>query len=54
MFLRFGRSGYTRIMRYALDHAIYLRDRLIRTGKFQIMNHTQRISRCGAHHRQID
>jgi glutamate decarboxylase len=22
MFLRFGRDGYTRIMRYALDHAI--------------------------------
>jgi len=30
-------------MRYALDHAIYLRDRLIRSGKFQIMNRTQRI-----------
>jgi glutamate decarboxylase len=43
MFLRFGRSGYTRIMSYALDHAIYLRDRLIRSGKFQVMNHTQRI-----------
>ena len=43
MFLRFGRKGYTRIMRYALDHALYLRDRLIKTGKFQIMNQTQRI-----------
>jgi glutamate decarboxylase len=43
MFLRFGRSGYTRIMRYALDHAIYLRDRLVGSGKFQVMNHTQRI-----------
>ena len=43
MFLRFGREGYTRIMRYALDHAIYLRDRLLKTGKFQIMNQTQRI-----------
>jgi glutamate decarboxylase len=41
--LRFGRSGYTRIMRYALDHAIYLRDRLIGSGKFQVMNHTRRI-----------
>jgi glutamate decarboxylase len=30
-------------MRYALDHAIYLRDRLLKTGKFQIMNQTQRI-----------
>ncbi|HEY2423480.1 MAG TPA: hypothetical protein VGH55_05215, partial [Chthoniobacterales bacterium] len=43
MFLRFGRSGYTRIMRYALEHAIYLRERLVRGGKFQIMNQTQRI-----------
>ena len=43
MFLRFGRNGYTRIMRYALDHAMYLRDRLIKSGKFQIMNQTQRI-----------
>lgn len=43
MFLRFGRSGYTRIMRYALDHAIYLRDRLIKSGMFKVMNHTQRI-----------
>jgi glutamate/tyrosine decarboxylase-like PLP-dependent enzyme len=41
MFLRFGRSGYTQIMRYALDHAIYLRDRLSRSGKFQIMDRTQ-------------
>jgi glutamate decarboxylase len=30
-------------MRYALDHAMYLRDRLIKSGKFQIMNQTQRI-----------
>src|SRR5215468_2151423 len=43
MFLRFGRDGYTRIMKYALDHAMYLRDRLIKTGRFQIMNQTQRI-----------
>jgi glutamate decarboxylase len=43
MFLRFGRNGYTRIMRYALDHATYLRDRLIKSGKFQIMNQAQRI-----------
>jgi glutamate decarboxylase len=42
MFLRFGRNG-TRIMRYALDHAMYLRDRLIRGGEFQIMNQAQRI-----------
>ena len=43
MFLRLGRDGYTRVMRYALDHAVYLRDRLTKTGKFQIMNKTQRI-----------
>ena len=42
-FLQLGREGYTRIMRYALDHALYLRDRLIKAGKFQIMNRTQRI-----------
>jgi glutamate decarboxylase len=43
MFLRLGRDGYARVMRYALDHAVYLRDRLTKTGKFQIMNKTQRI-----------
>jgi glutamate decarboxylase len=43
MFLRFGRSGYTTIMKYALDHAIYLRERLTKSGKFKIMNETQRI-----------
>ena len=26
-----------------MDHAVYLRDRLIKTGKFQVMNKTQRI-----------
>jgi glutamate decarboxylase len=43
MFLRLGRDGYTRVMKYALDHAVYLRDRLIKTGKFQILNKVQRI-----------
>jgi len=43
MFLRLGREGYTRVMKYALDHAVYLRDRLIKTGKFQVMNKLQRI-----------
>jgi len=42
-FLRLGREGYTRVMKHALEHAEYLRDRLIKTGKFQIMNETQRI-----------
>ncbi len=41
--LRLGREGYTRIMRHALEHAQYLRDRLIKTGKFQVLNETQRI-----------
>jgi len=43
MFLRLGREGYTRIMRHALSHAEYLRDRLTKGGRFQIMNATQRI-----------
>jgi glutamate decarboxylase len=42
-FLRLGREGYTRVMRHALEHAQYLRDRLIKTGKFTVMNKTQRI-----------
>ena len=33
MFLRLGREGYMRVMKYALDHAVYLRDRLTKTGK---------------------
>jgi glutamate decarboxylase len=43
MFLRLGREGYARIMQHALSHAEYLRDRLTKDGKFQIMNATQRI-----------
>lgn len=42
-FLRLGREGYTRIMRCTLDHAIHLRQRLLESGYFQIMNATQRI-----------
>ncbi len=42
-FLRLGREGFTRIMKHTLEHAEYLRNRLIKTGKFQIMNETQRI-----------
>src|SRR5215468_9651199 len=42
-FLRLGREGYTRIMRHALEHAQYLRERLTNTGKFQVLNETQRI-----------
>ena len=42
-FLRLGREGYTGIMKETLKHAEYMRDRLVATGKFQIMNETQRI-----------
>ena len=42
-FLRLGREGYTRVMRHALEHAQYLRDRLTKGGRFQVMNKTQRI-----------
>ena len=41
--LRHGREGYTRIMRHTLDNAIYLRQRLLESGVFLIMNETQRI-----------
>jgi glutamate decarboxylase len=43
MIMRLGREGFTRIMKHTLDHAQYLRDRLTKTGRFQIMNETQRI-----------
>ncbi len=43
LMLRLGRAGYTTIMRNTLDNANYLRDRLVKTGKFTIMNKTQRI-----------
>jgi glutamate decarboxylase len=42
-FLRMGRDGYTRVMRHTLDHAEYIRDRLLESGKFKVMNKTQRI-----------
>jgi glutamate decarboxylase len=40
---RNGREGFTRVMKHTLDHAQYLRSRLTKSGKFQIMNATQRI-----------
>ena len=43
MMLRLGREGYTRIMRHTLDNAIHLRERLVDSGYFIIMNETQRI-----------
>ena len=43
MMLRLGREGYTRIMRHTLDNAVHLRQRLVDSGYFVIMNETQRI-----------
>jgi len=43
MLLRLGREGYTRVMRHTLDNAIHLRQRLLDSGYFVIMNETQRI-----------
>ena len=42
-FLRMGREGYTRIMKQTVENAEFLRERLVKTGKFKIMNETQRI-----------
>jgi glutamate decarboxylase len=43
MMLRCGREGYRRIMEYAVKNATHLRQRLIDTGLFTVMNETQRI-----------
>lgn len=43
MILRHGREGYTRIMRHTVENAIYLRQRLVESKYFVIMNETQRI-----------
>ncbi len=43
LFLRLGFEGYRSIMQHAVDNAVYLRDRLVKSGYFQIMNKTQRI-----------
>ena len=43
LFMRLGREGYTKAMQATLDNAIHLQERLVKTGKFQIMNETQRI-----------
>ena len=43
MMLRLGREGYTRIMRHTLNNAIHLRERLVDSRYFVIMNETQRI-----------
>ena len=43
MILRQGHEGYTRIMRHTLDNSIFLRERLVKSGYFTVMNETQRI-----------
>jgi glutamate decarboxylase len=42
-FLRLGFEGYQRIMRLTVDNAVHLRDLLVKSGYFEIMNKTQRI-----------
>jgi glutamate decarboxylase len=43
LFLRLGFEGYRNIMQHSVDNAVHLRDRLVRSGYFKIMNRTQRI-----------
>lgn len=43
LMLWLGREGYTRVMRHTLDNAIYLRQRLVESGYFDMMNETQSI-----------
>jgi len=43
LFLRLGRDGYTSVMRHAVDNAGRLREQLLESGYFEIMNKTQRI-----------
>ena len=42
-FLRLGHDGYTRIMQLTLENAKRLRELLLESGYFEIMNETQRI-----------
>lgn len=42
-FLRLGKEGYTRIMKLTVENAEYLRERLVESGYFDIMNKTQTI-----------
>jgi glutamate decarboxylase len=43
LFLRLGREGYASIMRHAVNNAERLREKLVESGYFEIMNKTQRI-----------
>jgi glutamate decarboxylase len=42
-FLRLGFSGYKRVMKLTLDNATHLRELLVASGYFEILNETQRI-----------
>lgn len=42
-FLRLGFEGYKRIVKHTLDNAIALREALVASGYFTVMNETQRI-----------
>jgi len=42
-FLRLGFDGYRKIMKHTVENAEYLRQRLVDSGYFEIMNETQRI-----------
>jgi glutamate decarboxylase len=52
--LRLGREGYTRIMKSALRNASYLRERLLKTGKFEVLNQTQRIPVVHSAHKRSE
>ncbi|MBC8752305.1 glutamate decarboxylase [Paraburkholderia sp. WC7.3g] len=43
MFLRMGFDGYKRVMEHTLKNAVELRETLVQSGYFMIMNETQRI-----------
>ena len=43
MFLRHGKEGYTQIMKRTMENTERLRDKLVESGYFTIMNETQRI-----------
>jgi len=42
-FLRHGKEGYTRIMKRTMENTERLREKLVESGYFTIMNETQRI-----------
>ena len=43
MFIRLGFEGYRRVMQHTLDNAIELREVLVKSGYFTVMNEAQRI-----------